>query len=178
MTLTTCHLWQNADPVFCDKSQFIKLKCNLYGCKQASHSWYMHLIKDLLAQGIHQSTIDPCLFICSDCIIILYTDDCCIFGLNDHAINSLLASLSKEIVLQDEGTIKNYLGINITKVHNPSTCKFDITFTQTGLINSILGNFKLISTDSSPEPHNPANPQSTPMADIFHPNPEADPYNT
>jgi len=76
----------------------------------------MHLIKGLLAQGFHQSTIDPCLFLCSDCIMILYRDDCCIFGLSDQAISTLLASLSEEFVLQDEGTIETYLGINITKV--------------------------------------------------------------
>jgi len=47
-------------------------------------------------------------FICSDCINVLYADDCCIFGLNDQAINSLWASLSEEFIpLQDEGTIKN-----------------------------------------------------------------------
>jgi len=95
-------------------------------------------------------------------------DDCCIFGLNNQTIDTLLASLSEQFVLQDEGTIENYLGINITKVHNPSTGDIDITFTQTGLINSILSNLKLILTNSSPEPCNPANPQATPMAKVLH----------
>ncbi len=127
-TTTRC-LWQHSDPAFHDQSHFIKLKCNLYGCKQAAHNWYMHLVKGQLAQGFHQSNINPCLFLCSDSIIVLYMDDCCIFGLNNQAINALLASLSEEFVLQDEGTIENYLGINITKVHNPSTGDLDITFT-------------------------------------------------
>ena len=173
---TTSWLWQHADPVFHDQSHFIKLKCNLYGCKQAAHNWYMHLVKGLLAQGFHQSTVDPCLFLHSDCIIAPYTDDSCIFGLNNQAIDALLASLSEEFVLQDEGTIENYLGINITKVHNPSTGDIDITFTQTSLINSILSDLKLILTDSSQEPRNPANPQATPMAIVLHPNPDAEPY--
>ncbi len=103
-------------------------------------------------------------------------DDCCIIGLNNQAIDALLASLSEEFVLQDEGTIENYLGINITKVHNPSTRDIDITFTQTGLINSMLSDLKLILTDPSQEPHNPANPQATPMVEVLHPNPDAEPY--
>ncbi len=136
----------------------------------------MHLIKGLLAWGFHQSTVDPCLFICSNCIIVVYTDDCCIFGLNNQAIDTLLASLSEEFVLHNEGTIKNYLGINTTKVQKPSTGNINITFTRTGLINSILSDLKLISTDSSHEPWNPANPQATPMAKVVHPNPDAEPY--
>jgi len=141
--VTTRCLCLHADPAYHDKSYFIELKHNLYGCKQAAHNWYMHLVKGLLAHGFHQSTIDPCHFICSDCIIVLYMDDCCIFGLNDQAIDTLLASLSEEFVLQDEGMIKNYLGSNITKVQNPSTGDIDITFTQTSLINSILSELKV-----------------------------------
>jgi len=124
---TTRHLWQHSDPAFCDQSHFIKLKHNLYGCKQAAHNWYMHLVKGLLARGFHQSNVDPCLFLCSGCIIVLYTDDCCIFGLNNQAIDALLASLSEEFVLQDKGMIENYLGINITKVQNLSTGDINIT---------------------------------------------------
>jgi len=85
----------------------------------------------------------------------------------------MLASLSEEFILQDEGSIENYLGINITKVHNLSTDEFKITFKHTRLVNSILGDLKLILTDTSPESHNPANPQTTQMADILPPNPEA-----
>jgi len=176
MTLSQVIYSKRADPAFCDKSHFIKLKHILYGCKQTAHNWYMHLVKGLLAWGFHQLTVDHCLFLSSDCIIVLYTDDCCIFRLNDDAINSLLASLSEEFILQDEGSIKNYLGINITKVHNPSTGEFKINFKQMGLINSILSNLKLISTDTSSEPCNPANPQTTPMANVLHPNPDADLY--
>jgi len=98
-------------------------------------------------------------------------------GINDEAINLLLTSLSKEFVLQDEGTTENYLGINITKVHNPSTGEFKITFKHMGLINSILSDLKLILTDSFSEPCNPTNPQTIPIVDVLHPNPKAYPYN-
>jgi len=95
--------------------------------------------------------------------------------LDNQAIDTLLASLSEEFVLQDERTIENYLGINITKVQNPSTGDIDTTFTQTG-INSILTDLKLNLTDPLHKPCNPANPQATPMADVLHPSPDAEPY--
>jgi len=72
-------LCQFANPKHTDPSYFIKLKCNLYGCKQATFNWYQHLVRGLLAWGFNQSTSDPCLFIWNDCIIALYTDNCCAF---------------------------------------------------------------------------------------------------
>jgi len=91
-------------------------------------------------------------------------DDCCIIGLNDEAIYLLLASLSKKCPATSP------------RVHNPATGEFKITFKQMGLINSILDNLNLILTDSSSEPQNPTNPQTTSMADVLHLNPKASPY--
>jgi len=42
-------LCQFANPKHTDLSYFIKLKCNLYGCKQAAFNWYQQLIRGLLA---------------------------------------------------------------------------------------------------------------------------------
>jgi len=74
--MVTIWLQQFDNPKYIDTTFFIKLKKLLYGCKQATHNWYQHLIKGLFAHGFHQSMSDLCLFICNDCIIALYTDDC------------------------------------------------------------------------------------------------------
>jgi len=63
-------------PKCIDMAFFIKLKKNLYGCEQATHPWYQHLVKGLLACGFYQSMSDPCLFICNDCIIAMYANNC------------------------------------------------------------------------------------------------------
>ncbi len=42
------------DPRYNDTSHYIKLKKNLYGCKQAARNWFQHLIQGLLAEGFCQ----------------------------------------------------------------------------------------------------------------------------
>ncbi len=73
-------LTQHLDPTSHDRSHIIQLKHNLYGCKQAAQNWFKHLTQGLLWEGFHQSSVDPCLFLRDDCILILYTDDCIIFS--------------------------------------------------------------------------------------------------
>jgi len=95
-------------------------------------------IKGLLNQGFHQSTSDPCLFMHNECIIALYMDDYCVFTTNDNIINALIASLREEFVLQDEGSISNYLGIHINQQTNSDRSINNITLMQTGLMDTIL----------------------------------------
>jgi hypothetical protein len=51
------------DPKYNGTSHFIKLKCNLYGCKQATRNWFQHLNQGILAKGFTQSKVDPCLYL-------------------------------------------------------------------------------------------------------------------
>jgi hypothetical protein len=106
---TTGSLVQITDtPTFCDTGYCIKLKCNLYGCKQASHNWFLHLTNGLKQQGFQTATINPCLFIKEDILICLYTDDCCIFAHDDSTINKLINDLCNDsFLLKDEGNIKD-----------------------------------------------------------------------
>mmetsp|Transcript_21733 Transcript_21733/g.31143 ORF Transcript_21733/g.31143 Transcript_21733/m.31143 type:complete len:655 (-) Transcript_21733:1247-3211(-) len=80
-------LQQHEDPRHMDKSHFIKLLRNLYGCKQAARNWFTHLNNGLLAQGFKQSTTDSCLYLRHDCILVVYTDDCLIFAPSDKTID-------------------------------------------------------------------------------------------
>jgi len=56
----------HTDPKHHDTTHFIRLKKNLYGCKQAARNWFQFLKQGILAQGFTQSAIDPCLFLRSD----------------------------------------------------------------------------------------------------------------
>jgi len=136
-------LSQHQDPTFNDRSHYIKLKRNLYGCKQAAHNWFKHLTQGLLSEGFRQSANDPCLFLQKDCILIVYTDNCIIFSREDSVINSLFSRLSLSFQLEDLGSDQDYLDICIVK--NPSTQS--IQMTQPGLIASVLHDLNL-STDA------------------------------
>jgi len=127
-------LTPHTDPKHHDTTHFIRLKKNLYGCKQAARNWFQFLKQGILAQGFTQSAIDPCLFLRSDCIMVIYTDDCLIFAQEDSTIDQLIASLSKTYMLEDQGDVQDYLGIRITS--DPATKT--ITMLQTGLIESII----------------------------------------
>jgi len=103
----------------------------------------------LLTQGFKQSTIDPCLFFCHNCILVVYTDDCLIFSLSVPQVQSIIQSLQKNFLLKDKGEVKDFLGICIHR--DPIACT--ITLTQPGLINSVLTELRLLSPDDWPVQH-------------------------
>lgn len=54
----------------------LRIRKNMYGLKQAGNNWFDTLKTSLLARGLTQSEIDPCLFIRPNCILVVYVDDC------------------------------------------------------------------------------------------------------
>jgi hypothetical protein len=134
----------------------IKLKKNLYGTKTAARNWFQKLKKGLEGRGFKASTIDPCLFIRDDCIIVLYTDDCLCFSPKDDVVPQLIEDLRRDgFLLKDEGAINDFLGVNI-KRHDDS-----IEMTQTGLIDQILSDLGL--------DHENTTRKYTPATSVLHP---------
>jgi hypothetical protein len=87
-------LAQHQDPKFQDKSHYLKLKKNLYGCKQAARNWFKMLSEGLLKEGFVQSATDSCLFLQQDCLIVVYVDDCLFFSPHSSTIDSVIKPLS------------------------------------------------------------------------------------
>ncbi len=108
-------LCQHADPKFNDTKHYLQLKKNLYGCKQAARNWYKHLTEGLLSEGFTQSKVDCCLFLRHDCIIVVYVDDCLIFTPSNTIIDTLIKALSSKFLLQDEGDVSAFLGVQVKK---------------------------------------------------------------
>lgn len=57
---------QHTDTCHNDTSHYLKLKCNLYGCRQAAKNWFKHLTAGIIKEGITQSQTDLCLFFCEN----------------------------------------------------------------------------------------------------------------
>jgi len=153
---TSC-LKQHLDPTFQDRSFYIKLKRNLYGCKQAACNWFQHLTQGLLSEAFQQSSNDHCLFLWRDCIIlIVYMDDCIIFAKDDHIIDALIQGLSISFLLEGQGSVHDYLGIRITK----DPVMKSIHMSQPGLIESVLQGLNLLQD---------AKTQDTPPVGILYP---------
>ncbi len=98
------------------KSYVLRLNKSLYGLKQAGYNWFAKLSNGLQDRGFVHSSIDPCVFFNHNCIILTYVDNCIIIRDRHHQINALIQSLYKgveNLVVQDEGLIDKYLGVDI-----------------------------------------------------------------
>ncbi len=91
----------------------LKLKKNMYGLKQAGNNWFHCLKQSLIDRGFTQSSIDPCLFIRNNCIVIVYVDDCFLFAKSDDTLDTLIASLEKDFHLTSQGDVGAFLSIDI-----------------------------------------------------------------
>jgi hypothetical protein len=117
------------------KSYVLRLNNSLYGLKQARYNWLAKLSNGLQDHGFMQSSIDPCVFFNHNCIDLTYVDNCIIIGDTDDQIKGLIQSLhegDENFVLQDEGSIEKYLGVDIRQ-QDASSFKL----TQPFLINRI-----------------------------------------
>jgi len=134
---------------------------NLYGTKQAACGWFLHLCDGLLTQGFQQSTIDPCLFFRHDCILVVYTDDCLIFGPSAAHVDHVISTLKTTFLLKDEGEICDFLGIRVNRNLQNGT----ISLIQPGLIDSVLTNLGLLTDER-------VHGKYTPSATILHSDPD------
>ena len=124
-------------------SSAMHLRKSLYGLKQAPLKWYEKLRDSLLQRGFKQSKQDQCLFFAPNLVAVVYVDDVLFFSRSEKRIDSMIASLREEFELNVEGTVENFLGLNI--VHHDDG---RIEFLQTGLIDRVLTELGLM--DCSP----------------------------
>jgi hypothetical protein len=122
-------------------NKVIKLVRNLYGTKQAARLWFQKLDAALKGHGFRSSSVDPCLYIRNDCLLVLYTDDCLVFAPKRDIITKLVADLSENFRLEDNEGVEEFLGVKIDRDPKTKT----INMTQPGLIDSILSDLGLDS---------------------------------
>jgi Reverse transcriptase (RNA-dependent DNA polymerase) len=90
------------------------LKKNVYGLNQAGRTWFQHLRSRLVDLGFTQNKHDHCMFSNWQTVIIVYVDDCLIWGKDKDEIIKVVEQLSREFALTDEGEdIHSYLGIQL-----------------------------------------------------------------
>jgi len=128
----------------------LRIKKNMYGLRQAGSNWFDALRSALINLGFCQSSHDPCLFIRKDCLLLVYVDDCLLFGKTDDILDSIVTSLQKDCVLTSQGSVGDYLGINIRR-----TSDGFLELVQPGLINKIITDCGL--QDQSSQHNTPAN---------------------
>ena len=120
------------------KTHVLKLLKNLYGQKQAGRVWNQHLTKGLKAIGFKQSNVDECVFFRGNVIFVVYTDDGIFASISKEEIDKAIREMKQHFNLEDQGDIKDYLGVNVEQMANG-----DIKLTQPHLIKQIVDELKL-----------------------------------
>ena len=115
------------------KRYALKLRKNLYGQKQAGRVWNKYLTKILLDSGFIQSKVDECMFYFNTCIILIYVDDTIICGPTQTQVEHVVAVMGTLFNVEDQGDIKDYLGVRLTKLDDKR-----MMLAQPHLIQSII----------------------------------------
>jgi hypothetical protein len=122
------------DPTPGNSDIYVLLICkNLFGLGQVGNNWVDKLHDSLLSRSFHQNSIDPCLFIRKDIILILYVGDCLLFAKEDATLEHFVASLQSEFNLTCAGDVGAFLGIQFTHTLNGN-----LELTQPDLIAKIV----------------------------------------
>jgi len=118
-----------------------KVNKNVYGTHQAGRVWNKYLVKKLESAGFQQSKVDECVFYRGHCLYILYTDDPIPVEPTDNELaDTIKAMKSKGLKLTIEGTINDFIGVNIKRRSDGS-----YNLTQKRLIDQILKEMRLCS---------------------------------
>ena len=131
-----------------DRDKYVlKVVKNLYGQKQAGKVWYDHLRERLTTLGFKQSKHDECVFYYGSTIFVVYTDDTILIGPDQKEIDKIFNILDKNFKIEDQGTLNDYLGVNIEKRKDGK-----LEMTQPTLILSILKDLGLWETNHKNKP--------------------------
>ena len=120
----------------------LQIHRNIYGQKQAGRVWNQYLVDKLVKElGFKQSKIDECLFYKGSVLYALYTDDSILVGPDKSEIDGIIQDMIKVgLKITDEGTLEDFLGVNITKQPDGS---FELK--QPHLVDQILEDLKMTS---------------------------------
>ena len=99
-------------------SQVCRLRRTLYGLKQAPRAWFGKFSSVVAQQGFTSSPHDTALFVrrsfAGITLILFYVDDMIITGDDFAGIRSLQHFLSQHFEMKDLGTLRYFLGLEIT----------------------------------------------------------------
>jgi hypothetical protein len=116
----------------------LKLKRSVYGLRQAPRYFFKYLTDRMENIGLVQSKKDPCLFVGSNVIAVVYVNDILFFAKKQAVIDGVIDSLKKSgVAIRKEGTAEGFLGVDISHSTNKAG-QPTITLLQTGLTKRIV----------------------------------------
>jgi hypothetical protein len=64
--------------------------------------------------GFQESSYDMCLLWRNNCILVIYTDDTIVAGINEEAVTEAITDISKEFTITSNEIVSDFLGVNIS----------------------------------------------------------------
>ena len=122
------------------RPKVLKLRKALYGTKQASRLWQLHLRQRLIDMGFSNSKTDPCLYSYRSergvCIVGVYVDDIVCAWKGDTMLEWFTRELSRSFRTKHLGRLSWYLGMEIDQ-HDD----FTITLKQTQYVKKMIDRY-------------------------------------
>jgi hypothetical protein len=124
----------------------LKLNKSVYGLKQAPRYVFEHLTERMGLRELKQSNKDPCLFIGTEVIAVIYVDDILFYSKDPSEIDKVINALKNEhdVTIRKEGDAEGFLGVDIAKRDDSK-----LVLTQTGLTERIVKALGLCSSYST-----------------------------
>ena len=69
------------------------------------------------------------MFICNDCILLVYVDDVLIIGKSKEAIECFISSLKSGVEgfeFTEQGSLSHYLGVEVVRSQDPKSKSFEL----------------------------------------------------
>ncbi len=117
------------------KPKVLKLNRTPHGLRQSPRAFWLYLTEKLEHCGLKQSQFDPCLFIGSRVICIVYVNDLLFWSPKEEYIYEFGERLrAEEVELEEEGDAAGFLGVQL---HRNETTGH-IHMNQEGLVKQII----------------------------------------
>ncbi len=92
----------------------LKLKKTLYRLRQSPRAFWKYITEKLESSGLEQSKFDPCLFVGSNVICVVYVDDLIFWGKDTLEINKSAMQLHElGVDLEQEDDATGFLGVTL-----------------------------------------------------------------
>ncbi|CAI7849002.1 unnamed protein product [Closterium sp. NIES-54] len=135
------------------------LRRPVYGLRQAPREWHKTLRTTLAALGFAPATADPSLFLHTDTslppfYVLVYVDDLVFATADTGALTLVKSELQKRHTCTDQGELRNYLGLQITR----DRARHTITLTQSHMVHKVLQELCWLTylvTDLREQPRSP-----------------------
>ncbi|SPC66658.1 uncharacterized protein UHOD_11410 [Ustilago sp. UG-2017b] len=120
----------------------LKLMKGLYGLKQSGHEWNIELDTHLRKIGFHCMSSAPCLYSRGTddrlTVITAYVDDMLIASPSRKEVDRTKAEIMGKWETEDNGPVKEFLGIKFTRDRSQSKISLDLTAYIKGMVSKWL----------------------------------------